>query len=142
MRTVAIWFVGLFIVSWGIGGVASYYFLNWLRGNIRNKADQDGDNREKDEAKIKPLYIDNWLIGVMERTFFVVLVAFNLQATGAAIMTWIVVKMAVNWSILLQGSSSRFLRSMGLSALLGNLASMFFAVIGGLICRSSLPPIG
>jgi hypothetical protein len=142
MRAVAFcltfWILGL-AVSLGVGSIVTRSFLQWLRKDIRSRAKKNKDRIESDEKLISPLYIENWLVGILERPFFTVLVAFYVPATAAAILTWIIVKLAINWSVLLKVSEpSVFLRSMGFSALFGNLFSMFFAVTGGLICRAGV----
>ena len=131
------WFFGLGIFAIGIGWLFTFIFLKVLRTHIMLKADQ---RKEADTYKenLTPLDVHSWLIGFTERTFFTILVAFNMSATAVAMIAWVTLKMLCNWNILLRERGNITLRSLAWSALLGNMVSMLFALIGGLICRGSI----
>ncbi len=136
MSPLARWVFGLGIFALGIGWLCTGLFLKGIRSHIKNKA------TERDEAGLyedimTPLDVPSWLIGIMERTFFVILVTFDLSATAVAMIAWLTVKMLYNWNILTEEKNIT-IRSLAFSALLGNIVSMLFALIGGLICRGSI----
>ena len=103
--------------------------------------------------------IPPWLVGILERSFFTVVIAFDVSAAGAAIMAWVAIKMATDWNrinvknvppsgappsakstVPINSSTidEATLRVFALSALYGSLLSMFFALIGGLICKGDI----
>jgi hypothetical protein len=128
------WFFGLGVFALGLGWLLIYFFLEIVHIHIKAKAGERGEEKAYDEV-MKPLDVPSWLVGLVERTFFAVLVAFNVSATALAILTWIALKMAFSWNIVWREKGSITLRSLAFSALLANLFSMLFALIGGLICR-------
>jgi len=132
VELLARWFFGLGIFALGIGWLCTNLFLKVIRIHINNKATERKE-AEIYNKSIAPLDVPPWLVGITERTFFVILVAFDLSATAVAMIAWITVKMLCNWNIL-SGDKSITVRSSAFSALLGNLVSMLFALIGGLIC--------
>jgi hypothetical protein len=136
--------VALYFLSWTVGlavaipigaQVTKKFLVDWLRPKIREEARKANEEEEYAKIMSKPLFVENWFLGVCERLFFVVLVAFNIPATAIAMIGWITLKMIYNWGIILTQDKTRTHRSLALSALLGNLFSMFFALAGGLICR-------
>ena len=72
------------------------------------------------------------LTGTIERFFFVLLIAFNVNATAPAMVGWIAIKMTPNWAILKRGKSFAFI------SLFGNVVSMTFALLGGLVCGEEI----
>ena len=130
----ASWLIGL-LVSLLIGHLVTDIFLNRLRLHIKRKADQRHETEIFNSIMSEPLDAPNWLIGLTERTFFTILVSFNVPATAIAMITWIAVKMVYNWGVLVRENSTVTHRSLAFSALLGNISSMFFAALGGIICR-------
>jgi hypothetical protein len=131
------WFFGLGVFALGLGWLLIYFFLEIVHIHIKAKAGERGEEKAYDEV-MKPLDVPSWLVGLVERTFFAVLVAFNVSATALAILTWIALKMAFSWNIVWREKGSITLRSLAFSALLANLFSMLFALIGGLICRGGV----
>jgi hypothetical protein len=116
------WIVGL-AVSLAIGGLFTGWFLGQLRSylNIAKPAGRD---------------VPNWLIGISERLFFTVLVAFSISGTAIAMIGWITVKVIPNWELYIKHGTSN--KPLVWSSLLASLCSLFFALIGGLICRGSI----
>lgn len=124
------WIIGLG-VSLGIGALVTGKLVEWLRAPIEREVAE----REKPlDTKRERLTIDNWLVGLIERPFFTVLVASEVSGTAVAILGWIALKMVFDWGVISWKEGDRLARSYLFTALLGNLSSMFFALIGGLIC--------
>ena len=131
------WFFGLGVFALGLGWLFIYFFLEIAHVHIKAKAGERGEQKAYDEV-MKPLDVPSWLVGLVERTFFTVLVAFNVSATALAILAWIALKMAFSWNIVWGERGSITLRSLAFSTLLANLFSMLFALVGGLICRGGV----
>ncbi len=131
------WFFGLGIFALGIGWLSTFILLNLLQSYIKAQAAERKEEKKYDEFTAAP-DVPSWLIGLIERTFFTILVAFNVSATAVAMIAWVAVKMVYNWDIVWRGRENITVRSLAFSALLGNLSSMLFALIGGLICRGSI----
>lgn len=124
------WIIGLG-VSLGIGALVTGKLVEWLRAPIEREVAE----REKPlDIKRERLTIDNWLVGLIERPFFTVLVASEVSGTAVAILGWIALKMVFDWGVISWKEGDRLVRSYLFTALHGNLSSMFFALIGGLIC--------
>ena len=133
MEPFARWFFGLGVFALGIGWLCTSIFLKGMRSYIETKALRRNETEIYNEM-ITPLDVPSWLIGLTERTFFVILVAFELSAAAIALIGWLTVNMLYNCNILLFEKQNITVRSLAFSALLGNLISMLFALIGGLIC--------
>jgi len=130
-------------VTLGLGHLGIVIFLKTIRNHIYEQT--------KDKEKIHPIYIDplaipGWLIGLIERIFFGALVTFDISATGAAMGTWMIVKMGTDWHRLLQedkseGKPDKYKigpRSLAWGSLSAGVISLLFALIGGLICRTAI----
>jgi hypothetical protein len=128
------WFFGLGIFALGLGWLFIYFFLEIVHIHIKARAGERGEQKTYDDI-VKPLDVPSWLVGLLERTFFTVLVASDVSATALAILAWVTLKMAFGWNIVWRQRQSITVRSLAVSALLANLFSMLFALIGGLICR-------
>lgn len=137
-----LWIPG-FIVALVLGHLWTVTVLWPIRNYIHRQV-------VKRNEQIAGIYIDQlavppWLTGYIERSFFCTLVAFDISATAAGMLTWILIKMATDWHRLLgQGVESKFCmygpRSLAFASLLAGMISLFFALIGGLICRIALDP--
>jgi hypothetical protein len=101
----------------------------------------------KRKEKIDNIYVDSlavsgWQVGMIERVFFGALVTFDISATAAGMVTWILVKMATDWNRILgqcQNEDSMYgARSLAFGSLLAGMISLFFALIGGIICRRAV----
>ena len=110
------WALGL-SVALILGAVVTNIFVTRLRARI-------GAN-ESGLTGVSPS-----LTGLIERLFFTVIVAFDISGTATAMMGWLGVKMASNWNRTALPDPGAF------SALLGGLVSLFFALVGGLVCRA------
>jgi hypothetical protein len=93
ITTVIRWASGLG-VSLPLGPRLIGIILDKLRGSIREKAPEE--EQTSDPTVTEKLYIDKWLVGILERLFFTVMVAFRIPGTGAAMGLWITVKMLYN----------------------------------------------
>lgn len=131
------WFFGLGIFALGIGWLSTFILVSVLDSYIQSKAAERKEEERYDKLVVAP-DIPSWLVGLVERTFFTILVAFNVSATAVAMIAWVTVKMLYSWDIAWSERGNITVRSLVLSALLGNLVSMLFALIGGLICRGSI----
>ena len=116
------WALGLLVVSFGMGHLIIKYGLRFLRVYVAGKKtlDQPG--------------VPAPVIGIVERFFFTPAIAFFGGWVVPVMMAWIVLKMKITW-----GEENRPLRDTWLpfptTSLLGSLASMIFALVGGLICK-------
>ena len=119
------WATGL-VFSVVVGSVVTRVFLTVLRRYERLGGDSDGNS---DSRPVPP-----WLTGALERSFFTVIVALNISGAAVAMIGWLTLKMVTNWN---RPGPPRDVTQVrwAFSALLGGLVSMFFAVIGGVICR-------
>ena len=146
------WVFGLF-VSIFLGHLVTAFSLVHLRKYLEQREDEfkefSRDQRfdfyvglefypplpESSERQV-PLLIT----GTAERLFFTLIVAFGVSGAAVAMVAWIALK-------LLASRPDRVKRAMEEGAttplafefagLLGNLLSMFFALVGGLICGLS-----
>lgn len=130
------WVLGL-TISLLCGKYVISRVLRFIRNAvIKPKAYQaSGGKEEYDKLYKDALYIQGGFIEFLERIFFLVAVAFNISGTLVAMIGWVTVKMVYNWGLLTKDSPSTTKRSLAFSALFGNLLSMFFALLGGLVCR-------
>ncbi len=122
METAVRWIVGLF-VALVVGGMVTGWFLGSLRSYL-NIARPSG--RE----------VPNWLIGLSERLFFAMVVAFNISGAAVAMVVWIVLKILPNWELYVKHGTAN--KPLVWSSILASLCSMFFALLGGLICRAAI----
>lgn len=132
------WFFGLGIFALGIGWLCTFLLLNVLRSYIKTKAAERKELDVYDEFMAAADDIPSWLIGLAERTFFVILVAFDVSATAVAMVVWVILRVLSNWNIIWRQRENITIRSLAVSDILGNLSSMMCALIGGLICRGSI----
>ena len=102
----------------------------WLRQDLNIKALQ-----EPGEHKVSSI-----VTGLLERLLFTFLVAFDISGTAIAMIVWLATKMTINWDKISHPKDNPEIRSLTLSALLAGLVSMFFALVGGLVCRGQLWP--
>lgn len=122
VETLIRWIVGL-VVALAIGGVVTGWFLGSLRSylNIARPSGRD---------------VPNWLIGLSERLFFAVIVAFDVSGAAVAMMVWIVVKIVPNWELHVKHGTAN--KPLTWSSILASLCSMLFALLGGLIIRGTI----
>jgi len=122
------WIIGL-LFSLVVGGIVTWLFLKVLRGWLGS-------------AKMPQLSgsgkgVPPWLTGGVERLFFTVLVGLEISGAPAAMIGWLALKLATNWNHP-DWKDKPEARAFAFSALLGGLVSMFFALLGGLVCANKL----
>ncbi|MBW2741223.1 MAG: hypothetical protein JRE64_20810 [Deltaproteobacteria bacterium] len=125
------WIIG-FLVSLLIGHYATRKFRDLRNKHIRNVS----KNREAiDRQNEQSLNSDILTIvtGLIERTFFTLIVAFDVSGGAVAMMGWLGAKMAVNWNR--QPGDSPINRAFSMTALQAGIVSLLFSLIGGLICK-------
>jgi hypothetical protein len=120
------WIWGLAISLLG-GGVFTWAFLGVTRKTLRL-----GAKHTSNQAQVPA-----WLTGIVERTFFTLLVALHVQGVPAAMIGWLAIKLASNWNhpSAPKGSTTR---AHAFLALLAGLISLGFAYFGGLICGGEI----
>ena len=116
------WLWGLF-VSMLVGGFVTEFTLKGLR-KMR-------DVEKGEESNVW----SPWITGFIERGFFTVAVALQFPGFVAAMVGWIALKMVTHWQRMVDKSDDRTQIDLAFTALLAGLVSMFFAILGGLICR-------
>jgi len=130
------WFIGLGLIAVCLGhGIT--WFVRW---GLRKYAESYGitssvfkiTDFQKKRHTFQP-----FLVGVFERTFFTILIAYKVPAVGAGLILWITVKMVVGWSRYTIDTFDSRVRAF--NALMMNLTSLLFAVLGGLIINGEIP---
>jgi MFS superfamily sulfate permease-like transporter len=123
------WLVAAF-VALPIGHIAASQMRNWLRRKIPKK-----------EGEAEPThYLPASVIGYLERTFFGLVIAFEVSGAAVAMMAWIAAKLAANWNRWdeKEESARRKAIAYSISALLSGMVSMIFALVAGLIASKKI----
>lgn len=122
------WVVGIGI-SLVVGHLVTWTFLLVLRRSIglgaKPSLSQDGKR------------VPGWVLGLVERLFFTVLVGLKIPGAPAAMMGWLALKLATNWNHP-DWKDKPDIRAFALSALLAGLVSMLFALLGGIVCSGEI----
>ena len=127
------WTLGL-LTSLLIGYVVTSLFVFFMRFRLDRLRTERGITEPAPWHGVHD--IPPWLMGGLERLFFTIAVAFNVPGAVTAMMAWLGLKMVTDWNR--PGGVSRD-PAEAMSGLLGGLVSMFFAMVGGLICKGSSP---
>jgi len=147
------WVFGLF-VSLFIGHVVTAFSLVCLRRYLEQREDEFKEF-SRDEKFLFYLGIDFYpplpesserqvpllITGSAERLFFTFIVAFDVSGAAIAMVAWITLKMLASRRYRVQRAEEEGTTTplaFEFSGLLGNLSSMFFALVGGLICGVAL----
>jgi len=109
------------------GGLVTWAFLSISRKLLRL-----GAKRSANQARVPA-----WLTGLVERTFFTLLVAFQVQGVSTAMIGWLAIKLASNWNHP-SAPNEKATRAHAFLALLAGLISLGFAFVGGLICAGHI----
>lgn len=136
-RTLLLLLLGTFFAL-GMGHVCTTTALKFIRNHIYNEALKRDEIIEK--IYVDTLSVPGWFLGFVERTFFGTLVAFEVSATAAGMLTWLLIKMATDWHKMIDAGSKNGPRSLAFGSLIAGMISLFFALIGGLMCRGALNP--
>ncbi|MFZ2445850.1 MAG: hypothetical protein WAW37_05795 [Syntrophobacteraceae bacterium] len=130
------WLVGLF----GVSLVAGTFFSWLVWHELRNFFDSTVKRlawvvppQANERVPIQPI-----LTGILERLFFTILIAFNVSGVAGGIFTWMVVKMVSGWNRYVGEKEETWRRVLAFNALINNLVSLFFGVIGGLIANGTI----
>lgn len=120
------WFFGL-LFGVGFGACVVQISLKRLKLSA-------GVDKEPSEYQVAP-----WITGLIERSFFTILVGFaGAGSAGAAMVGWLALKMATNWNNPNRYHSSTVIREAvrrhAFVSLLAGMISMSMALLGGLIC--------
>jgi hypothetical protein len=142
--TATLWIIGLFvslIVGQFAAGVLTVKLRQYLHKKPQFKIRPIGDEWRlyagidfypplKESERSVPI----WLTGPMERLFFTLIVAFQLSGAAIAMVAWITIKMFTSDTKRKERHAEDAF-PFQFTGLLGNLTSMLFALVGGLICR-------
>lgn len=119
-----------FVVLPLLGGVATALWNSIARRSAR-------------ESSSPSDFKNGFLIGILERVFFVGLVGFGITGAGVAMIGWISAKMAAGWNPYREsddpdaaaGNDQSFerVKNERMTGLVAGLISMLFALLGGLI---------
>jgi hypothetical protein len=109
-------------------------FIEWLR----DKAEVPQDIRKEINTILAPSQYLTKFAGVLERLFFTIVVIFYGAGVAAAMITWMVVKMATNWHLIAKSTSeidrkSLAYRRFAFCSLYAGMVSLLFALLGGLL---------
>ena len=93
--------------------------LEWLREDVSFDHPDDDDG------------VPGSVVGWFERTFFTLAILASVSGAITGMVLWMGVKMAAHWDTRTESG----VEAMRITALLGNLLSLFFALAGGLLIR-------
>jgi hypothetical protein len=125
------WFIGL-LVSLLVGHYATRKFRDLRNKHIRNVC-QDSEALQKQDEQSLNSDLLPLVTGLIERTFFTLVIAFNVSGGAVAMIGWLGAKMAVKWNR--QPGESPINRAFSMTALQAGIVSLLFALVGGLICK-------
>ena len=117
-----------------VGHFVARFALNRVRSHIVARRTAAGDSSTP-SWRIG-IGVPPRLTGFTERLFFTTAVAFELSGVATAMMARIGIKMAADWNRPPNPAGPPPDPAGALSAALGGLVSTFFALTGGVICRS------
>jgi hypothetical protein len=81
------------------------------------------------------------MVGIFERILITTLVAYDVSGVASFIAGWIGIKMVSGWQKWSTGT--RYARAAVFMALLGNVMSILFGLVGGILCHAvATPPTG
>ena len=139
------------IIPWGLGLLISlclgHIVTKWFVRVIRRQAGCDDKRYSEyleyyrsqvpEEQRFRVIPLSPGLQGALERLFFTVLFVFVPTGTPTAMMAWLAVKMITNLN---RGDLLKLeiVRSRALTGLTGAMVSLFFAVLGGLVCGTTI----
>ena len=123
-----------FAFSLGLGYVVVSLFLKCLRQYMKVEPKPGSDLRTKG--------VPSGLMGLVERLFFTIVIAFDISGASVAMIAWLGAKLASNWNLRAREAHDEEDRliavQFSVSAAVAGLLSMMFALLGGLICRGDI----
>jgi len=121
------WFLVGLLFALVLGHFVVEWFINWVR------------TKSGVEPRRTNAGVDNWIVGLFERTLAFALAFANVPGTYAVLIAWMAAKLALNWKRPLPPKGSkkeeRERRVYGISALMAGTLSLSIGVIGGIIAR-------
>lgn len=130
------WLVGLLGVSVVLGSICTWAAWRGLRAFFEATVQEREwvvPPEQTERIPIQPI-----LIGILERIFFTVLVAFAVSGVATAMIVWVGAKMASGWNRIVGGGET-WRRMLAFNGLMSSLISLLFAVVGGLIANGNIP---
>lgn len=126
------WLIGFGLVSLLLGLVVSFIVWKGLHAYFEYlKRTREWKQTEP------PIPLYPVTTGILERLLFTLLIAFQVSGVGAGLIAWIALKMTIGWGRLKESDTRS--RALAFTGLLSSLASLLFAVVGGLICNGLIP---
>lgn len=129
------WTIGMVGVSWILGSIIAWVVWqtlhNYFDRTVREKG-WDIDEWSRERINIYP-----FIIGLLERTLFTILIAFKVPGVAAGMMIWAGLKMSTGWGRISGGKAVH--RMLAFTGLIASMTSLSIAVIGGLIANGSIP---
>jgi len=130
------WFYGLGLIAVSLGSGITYFVQKGLRRYVKSYGIESSVFPITDFQKKRHTF-QPFLVGVFERTFFTILIAFHVEGVGAGLILWITVKMLSGWNRYKRDTLKARVRAF--NALMMNLTSLIFAVLGGSIINCDIP---
>jgi hypothetical protein len=129
------WLIGLGGVSLILGSLVTWAVWKGLHSFYEATVKTKGWDVAPSKMEKIPVY--PFIIGVLERVTFTLLIAFQVSGVSGAIFAWVAIKMVTGWNRISGGETPY--RMLAFTGLLSSLTSMLFAVVGGLICNGQIP---
>lgn len=123
------WNMGLGLISLGLGSIVTLivsWYLHELFKKTRIRKEWIIQQGLADKAPIVP-----GLIGFLERLFFTTLIGLEGTKAVAYFIPWVGLKMLTGWNRIKLGEVQY--RMLAFNALVGNMLSLLFAFLGGII---------
>jgi len=119
------------LISQVLGYWLTPKYLEWIRDDFKRAANFNEYNLEKWGAI-------NRLVGVIERVFFTIIVAFDISGAAVAMVSWLLVKMATDWNRIVEENRDRKYRGAAFCSLTAGVVSLTFALIGGVFIKAGI----
>lgn len=129
------------LVLWSsvIGWPVTFYWSKALHDRLPvlrkrlNKRQKHGQWEIEDSPPDRVLWLPAWL-GIFERALFSILIGLNIAGGAGFIGAWVGFKLAGGWKTWSKGTT--YTSALFMIGLLGNIMSVAFGVIAGLMIRS------
>jgi hypothetical protein len=121
----------LFVVGLGFALGLGHLVVKWFLGWVRERSGVPANRAEAG--------VENWIVGLFERTLAFVLAFANVEGAYVVLGAWMAAKLALNWRRHPfnkdDPNAEREVRVYGISALMAGVLSLGFGVIGGAVAR-------